>query len=160
MKINRSLFPSVTRYQLCKRHATTCWWFSGFSLNRKTTLLPGTKSKPRATRFHMTHTPCNTPKIRRSFWAAWVLLILFHIITMLGYFLTHEFDHRPLRDNLNPLAPLGEVQGGLWEVQIPLQSAQVSWGWSCHCSLRQSWKTGPRCKLNLLSPFVFSLHFF
>lgn len=30
-----------------------------------------------------------------------------------GIFFTHEFDCRPLRDNMNPLAPLGEVQGGL-----------------------------------------------
>lgn len=32
--------------------------------------------------------------------------------------------------------PLGEVQGGLWEVQDPLQFAQVPAGWSCNSSLR------------------------
>lgn len=37
------------------------------SYNRKTTLLSGTKSKQRATRFHMIHMPCNMPKARRSF---------------------------------------------------------------------------------------------
>lgn len=77
-----------------------------------------------------------------------------------GIFFSCEFGLWPSKDNVNLLAPLGEVQGGLWEVQIPLQSAQVSWGWSWHCSLCESWKAGPRCKLNLLCNFILHMSAF
>lgn len=33
----------------------------------------------------------------------------------------------------------------------------MSWGRSCHCSLRQSWEADPGCKLNSLRHFIFHI---
>lgn len=80
--------------------------------------------------------------------------------SVLGFLLHMSLNVWPVRDNMNHLAPVGEIQGGLREVQISLQSAQVSRGWSCQCSLRQSWKAGARRKLNLFCYFMFHVYIF
>lgn len=57
-------------------------------------------------------------------------------------------------------SPIGQIQGGLWEVQVPLQSAQVPGGRPTNSPLPQSWTDGSwrkSCWLFSLSPLYFTV---